>query len=511
MPIFATLRRNLYKDSVALMRIAEQVLSRSGAHRATLVMGTPANKEILAEAKLLVSEVQAAGPSDLVIVIDGDSAQIEAARHEIDVLLTERGPAAHADGAKRIPPTSIRMGLGEAKDACLAQISVPGPYAAAEAMKALKAGLHVFLFSDNVPLSEELVIKALAKRKGLLAMGPDCGTAIIAGVPLGFANVVRRGRIGLVAASGTGLQEISTQIHRMGEGISHAIGTGGRDVSAEVGGVTMLQGLELLARDAATEVIVIVSKPPAEGVTREVLAGARSARKPVVVLFLGASVAESGNIHPAATLFEAASSAVRLCNVQPRPVGFATDTIARVESAKLSAGQQFVRALYSGGTFCAEAQVIWGTQGLQSWSNVPLDKSRTLADPRISEAHTVLDLGDDAFTVGKPHPMIDPSTRIERLLVEAANPAVAVILMDVVLGYGSHDDMAGALAPAIQSARALAAREGRHLTIVSFVCGTEDDPQQLAVQQQTLRDAGALVAPSSTAAARLAGAIVAGR
>ncbi len=503
--VLALYKANLYKDSVALMRINERILALEGIRRATLVMGTGANKDILEEANMLPDGVQAAGPGDLIVVIESDTeAQGRAA-----LIVAEQALEGQTDSPRdpALPARDLRafvQGEALAPSAQLAQISVPGPYAAAEAMKALKRGCHVFLFSDNVSLAEECALKALAVRKGLLVMGPDCGTAILNGVPLGFANAVRRGPIGIVAASGTGLQEASTQIHLAGSGISHAIGTGGRDISAAVGGSTTLQGIDLLAADADTRVILVVSKPPSAAVTDRIMERLAEAAKPAVVLFIGSRVEARSGIHPASTLAEAVALAIGLAGggavsgeerFPPRP--------------SFVASQKYIRALYSGGTFCYEAQAIWREAGLAAWSNAPLDSGRMLVDPLHSVEHTAIDLGDDRFTVGRPHPMIDPSIRIERLQTEARDKAVAVILLDVVLGYGSHPDPAGALSPAIREARLEAAREGRALAVVAFVCGTEEDPQARSVQARTLRDAGALVFAGSTQAAQAAARLVA--
>jgi succinyl-CoA synthetase alpha subunit len=400
------------------------------------------------------------------------------------------------------------MGVAALGGAKLAQIAVPGPYAAAEALKALKAGLHVFLFSDNVPLAEELAVKRLAARKGLLVMGPDCGTAILGGVPLGFANAVRRGAIGLVGASGTGMQEVSCRIHALGEGVSHAIGTGSRDVYEEVGGTTLVAGLEALGADPATTVIGIVSKPPAPSVAERALAVARATGKPTVCLFLGANPDAGGNLHPAATLEEAAAKAVALARGgAPASSGPA----AAPPPVRLAPTQRFLRGLYSGGTYCIEAQLVWRSAGLETWSNAPLEQRLALAHGSPSRGHTAIDLGADEFTLGRPHPMIDFAARLERLAAEALDPSVAAIVIDVVLGYGAHPDPAGALAPAVRAARAAAVREGRELAVIGFLCGTEGDPQELAAQAARLAESGMVLAPCSTAAARLAAGIVARR
>lgn len=510
MPCRAAIKPNFYKDSVALMRISQRLLEGPGLRRASLLMGTAANKEILAQAGLLEAALDTAQPADLMIVLEADEiTAVEAALARVEALLAGERPAASSSGSPEIAARSIAMALERSPEANLVQISVPGPYAAAEALKALRRGLHVFLFSDNVPLAEERVLKDLAARKGLLVMGPDCGTAILAGVPLGFANAVRRGAIGLVGASGTGLQQVATRIHALGEGVSHAIGTGSRDVSAEVGGATMLAGLALLARDQATRVIVIVSKPPAPAVMEHTLASARQCGKPVVVLFLGAQVASGGNLHVARTLDEAAAIAVALLRGRPCAAETDEDLPELVQArGKLAPSQRHLRALYSGGTFCAEAQLAWRDAGLSVWSNAPLAPERALAPLAPSREHTAIDLGADEFTVGRPHPMIDQSLRIERLAAEARDPSVAAIVLDIVLGYGAHADPAGALAPAIRAAREVASAEGRHLVVIAFVCGTEEDPQPLSAQQGALAAAGALVVSGSSAAARAAARLV---
>jgi len=506
-PIAATTKRNFYKDSVALMRIAQAIGARDGVSRVSLLMGTPANKDILSQGGLLAPELAPAAPADLMILVDGDEDALAPALAAIEGELAGRETAAAGERTE-IAARSIAMGLERLERATLAQVSVPGPYAAAEALKALKRGLHVFLFSDNVPLAEEQVLKRLAAKKGLLVMGPDCGTAIIGGVPLGFANAVRRGGIGIVGASGTGMQEVSCRIHALGEGVSHALGTGSRDVSEEIGGTTLLAGLDLLARDPDTRAIVIVSKPPSPAVADRALAAARACGKPVVVLFLGAQVPGGGNVHPVATLEDAASVAVAVARGD-RAVARAGAPEAL--PVRLAAGQRFLRGLFSGGTYCTEAQYVWKGAGIATWSNAPADKKYALPHGAPSRDHTAIDLGADEFTVGRPHPMIDFTARTERLLAEARDPSVAAIVLDVVLGYGANADPAGELAPAVRAARALAAREGRELVVLGFVCGTEDDPQGLASQAETLRAAGMVLAPGSTAAARLAARIVAGR
>ena len=491
---------NLYRDSVSLMQLSAALTKLPGVEQASAIMATPANLELLREARLLNGEQPSASPNDLLLALRGKSAAALHAALAHAVAALDK-PAAPASGAlKGEPLRSLQMALGEAPKANLALISVPGDYAAAEAMKALRLGLNVMLFSDNVSGADEVALKRYARKRGLLVMGPDCGTAIIDGVPLGFANAVRRGAIGVVGASGTGTQQVTCLVHRAGAGISHAIGTGGHDLSEEVGGITMLAGLEKLAQDAGTKVIVLISKPPAPAVAKLILAKASRAGKPVVVNFIGAQIDEP-KVHSAHTLEEAAAAAVALSKgLKP---AYRSPAI-KAPRIRFKASQRYIRGLFSGGTFCYEASALIG----DAWSNAPLDPKRRIKDVWKSRENTLIDLGDDVFTRGRPHPMIDHRLRNERLLAEAADPEVAVILMDVVLGFGAHADPAGEMAPAIRKAHEIARKQRRALAVVGFVCGTDEDPQGLARQEAALRAAGMLLESSNARAALLATRLV---
>lgn len=497
-------RRDTYRDSVELMRVAALIERLPGVTRAALLMASPANRDLLARANLLEGEAATAGPNDLVIAVaTRDGAAAEAALTHASRLLVGQ-PAAAAAVAGAPAPRTIAEALANLPEANLAIVSTPGPYATAEALKALKRGLHVFLFSDNVPIDDEVELKRLARRRGLLVMGPDCGTAILDGVPLGFANAVRRGRIGLVGASGTGLQHVSSLIDRLGEGVSQLIGVGGRDLDERVGASMMLAGIERLAADPGTAVIVLVSKPPAEPVIRRVLDVARTCPQPVVVNFLGGNptAIRDAGATPAATLEDAARLAVALARgdaaLEPasRDVDERLAAAARTQASRLAPGQRHVRGLYSGGTLCQEAALVL-REALGSTGN--------------GGGHTLVDLGADEFTVGRPHPMIDFRLRNERLVAAADDPTAAVVLFDVVLGHGVHPDPAGELVPAIERAREVAAGAGRALVVVASVCGTPADPQSLSRQEEALAAAGVLLAPSNAQAARLAAFVIAGR
>ena len=505
------IRAREYHDSVRLMQVSEQVRNEKGVQETILMMGTDNNKKILATAGLHSAELEAAAANDLVIAIVADNEEAaNRAQKKANALLMER--ASGASNTYR----SFETALGAMPQANLALISIPGEYAAVEARRALERDLHVMLFSDNVAIEDELELKKLARDRGLLVMGPDCGTALIGQARLGFANVVMPGTIGIVGASGTGIQEISVLLHRQGVGISHAIGTGGRDLDAVVGGITMLAAIDHLEADVDTEIIVLTSKPPDQDVARQVLESAARCSKPVVVNFLGGDqqMIVAAGLTPAATLEDAASEVLRLTAGDAAQTGtggmteIELQSLATKEAQRLRPGQLYLRGLFSGGTLCYEAMLILQQRIGEVYSNIPLNKKYHLPDPSQSRENTLLDLGDDAFTQGRAHPMIDPALRNQRLLQEARDPETGVILLDIVLGFGAHANPVDGLVSAIQQSRHQAEKDQRHFVVVASVCGTEEDPQQRSKQEELLREAGVLITNSNAEASRLAGAII---
>jgi FdrA protein len=508
MPVIeAAIRSGTYRDSVVLMQLQRSLVDLPGVLDAGVVMGTDANKAVLAQSGLLAPEAQAAGADDLVIVVRAEEgAAAQAALDQVDDLFAARRRTG-VDQEYR--PRSLETAAEMMPDAQWVLVSVPGRYAAGVSREALRLGRNVFLYSDNVSVEDEITLKRSAADNGLLVMGPDCGTAIINGVGLGFANRVHRGTIGLVAASGTGLQQVSSRIHQLGAGISHALGTGGRDLSEAVGALTAHQGLDLLSRDPETDVIVLISKPPASRVAEELLDAARafSTRwdKPVVVDFIGYSppARRVGDLHFVASFDEAAEMAVELATSAAH--GMAAPDLG-VE--RFAPGQRYLRGLFSGGTMAYEALLLLQGYLPAVYSNVPLDDEHRLADSLVSQGHTVVDLGEDEFTVGRLHPMMDNDLRIRRLRQEAEDPEVALILLDVVLGYGAHSDPAGELGPSIAEARATAEGAGRHLEVVAVVVGTDEDPQGFDVQVAKLEAAGARVETSNDVAIQYVGRLL---
>lgn len=495
------IRSGVYYDSALLMKLQQSLVDLPGVLDAGVIMATEANKDLLAQAGLLVTEVREAGVNDLVIVVKGESeTAAKIALQRVDELIAAR----RSEGiSAEYRSQSLESAVRQLPDAQWVLISVPGRYAARVTREALGMNKHVFLYSDNVSLEDEISLKQEAAQKGFLVMGPDCGTAIVNGVGLGFANKVRRGPIGLVAASGTGLQQVTVRIHQMGGGVTHALGTGGRDLSEAVNAITARQALDLLRRDEETKVIVLISKPPSPKVARDLIETARQMRKAVVVNFIGyaTTMHRIDNVVFVTTFDEAAETAVQLSKT-------ALLEEQDFDPARFTTGQRYLRGLFSGGTLAYEAQLVLREYLPAVYSNVPLSKELRLTDSLASQGHTLIDLGEDEFTVGRLHPMIDNDLRIRRLEKEAADPEVAVILLDVVLGYGAHPDPASELAPAIAQARRVAANAGRYLEVVTVVSGTDEDPQKMAGQVQALKEAGAVVETSNDVAARRVGRLL---
>ena len=519
--------RDTYRDSVFLMRVSTRLREQEGIAQAEILTGTPSNLEALDDHRLLPCELVDAqpGPGDLVIAVRGTEGSVDRALNDARKLIDMRRVHDVGNIESRSPDQYRAHSLPDAleilPDANLALISVPGPHVRGEAMAALRRGLNLLVFSSNVDIDDELAIKREAEQRGLLVMGPDCGTAMFRGAALGFANAVRSGPVGLVGASGTGLQQVSTLIHHCGCGISHIIGTGGGDVGPEIAGRMTLSGMNLLDSDPETRVVVIVSKPPHPKVAERILDRAQRIRKPVVVCFLGWDTSELPGEPPvhAATIEDAALIAVslaenrRLGEVRATAAALESnqdDTLAR-ESSFLTRDQRFIRGLFCGGTFALEAAFLLRATAGDVFGNVRAAGIRSIDATVQVAGHAVLDLGAESLTRGRPHPMLAPHMREPHILSAASDSSVGVLMLDFVLGYGSHPDPAGSTAPILRRASESAAENGHHLAILATVCGTDRDPQRLDEQVRTLRDIGAVVAYSSTATVRNAVRIIEGR
>ena len=495
----ATIVQGLYLDSVKLMLISKELRSLKGVIDAVAIMATKENREILAATDMLVDAIKEAKESEIVIVVKADAdANAKDALCKADELL-RAAPAKHEDKAKTAHNISTAIKKMDIANLCL--ISVAGRYAATEADNALDAGLHVMLFSDNVSMEEELKLKQKAAAKGLLMMGADCGTAIINGVPLAFSNAVLPGKIGIVSASGTGLQEVSVGITHRGRGISQAFGTGGRDGKPEIGGIMLCACLNYLIKDKQTEVIVLIGKTPDKTVLAKLWELISLTTKPTVVNFLNdMEVAPLNNLTYCTSLEETANMACLALNdkhpVIPQDYGIALNEV------RIGKDRSFIRGLYSGGTLCYEAIQHYQREfSVNPKSNISNCKEDLLKNVWVSEGDCFVDMGADDFTVGRPHPMIDYSLRLKKIAEEAKDPTTAVILLDVVLGYGAHPDPASELVPVLKNLP-------KDVAIVCHVLGTDNDPQGLEEQIRKLQDCGVRVFTSHLAALQDAFALI---
>ena len=478
----------LFLDSVILMQISHSITRLDGVEDAALMIGTPSNLDLLDNAKLLARTSRKATGGDLILAVRAQDETAAASALAKAEILLERPTVGHS-GTTTLRPRTLRSAQDNLPAANLALISVPGDFAAAEARKALRAGLNVMLFSDNVSISEEVSLKSEAVAAGLLVMGPDCGTAIIGGVPLAFANQIPQGAIGIIGASGTGIQEVSSLIAQAGYGVSHALGVGGRDLSDPVGGISTLAALAMLEADSATRHIVLISKPPSPSVAKRVIDTLAHSEKPCTVCFLGADAPSlPNNVSFARTLKAAAELATGRSSKNKRPE-------FKPIIPHVPPGRQCIHGLFCGGTLSSEAQVVFLDQGVSVASNAPIPGAEAVGS---GTSHVLIDLGSDEYTRGRPHPMIDPTVRDEELTKALADPTLAVILLDVVIGFGAHPDPAGTIV------RVVAAAGTERPIVVASVTGTDNDPQDRRTQMAKLVDGGIVVAPTNADAATLA-------
>lgn len=475
--IYAFIKKGSFQDSVSLMIISRKLSERPEVDQVSVMMGTPANKSMLESTGFWHDDFAEATPNDICVAVRTETEQPaimdlirEQLEKELSAIASASGSSQQLLKARRWESACQKL-----PQANLLLVSVAGEYAASVAKEGLLAGKNVMLFSDNVPLAQEVELKNLARERGLIVMGPDCGTAMIAGSPLAFANVLPEGGIGVIGASGTGIQEITSQVALHQQGISHAIGLGGRDLSADIGGISALTALEMLASDEATQVIAFVSKPPSPQVRTRIIAAMQNVGKPVVALFLGSKPEQrrEGNVWLANSLSEAARLAVLLMRV------------ARQLQIQPEVAGKGIYGLYAGGTLAAEAAML-----LSAGLNVPMSESHAQGVMLDAGGHRIVDLGDDSYTLGRPHPMIDPTTRSIEIEKLAALPDVGVLLLDVVLGYGACEDPAGAVVQTLEQVRA---RRTAPLVTIATLTGTEGDPQGRTAQSEKLREAGIAV------------------
>lgn len=479
-------KKGSYHDSVVLMLLTNRISTIEGVNKVSIMMATPANKDIFKQSGLDTKELMESTANDMVVVADvKEEGLLKVIMDEVDQFFKKQSTAKQGDkGTESVK--SWDKALEKMPDADLAVISIPGAYAALEADRALDLGMNVFMFSDNVTIEDEKKLKEKAHKKGLAVMGPDCGTGIIQGVPIAFTNSVTPGAIGIIGASGTGIQELTTIIDRLGEGVKNAIGTGGRDLSQEVGGITMMDMIDAMERDDSVKVLVVISKPPAKEIREKISARLRICKKPVITLFLGEKPDfHEENFYHAYTLDEAARLAVSLVRGQEVPEG---EVLADRSSFYPAEAKKTIKAYYSGGTLAGEAAML-----IKEALNMKIPPQKEEGYMLRAEGHVVVDLGDDVYTQGRPHPMIDPAKRIECMKEAIDDDSTGVILLDVMLGYGSHEDMAGALLPAVKELQEKARAEERKIFFVATVCGTRRDYQGYDEAVRKLKQAGVMV------------------
>jgi succinyl-CoA synthetase alpha subunit len=506
------LKKNEYHDSIQLMRVSEDLRKIEGVEQLMVLMATQSNKHVLRNMELTSDEIESAGKNDMIVAVKAVSEEvIENVLQTMDQLFKQgeakkKGQRSHA---------SIDAALQTMPDANLCLISLPGEFAIDQAKKALNSGLHVIIYSDNIPLEDDRAIKELAREKGLLCMGPDCGVTNINGVAFLTASIVQKGPIGIVGASGSGTQLITALTEREGLGISQAIGVGGKDLKDQVGGISMFMGIDVLEADPETKVIVLVSRTPGDETLPAILNKVQKAVKPVVVYFIGGDeeiIKKYGGI-PASDLEDAALKAVNLVRNKPLIKSDFTmsdreiEQIIEKETFQMNAKQHYLRGLYCGGTFCDEAISQLRKSIGDVYSNAPVREELRLENPFISKENTVIDLGDEEFTLGRPHPVIDPEPVRMAILREGKNEDMAVMLIDFILGPAINPDPVGSVINHLKKIKEIRETEGGYLSIIASVCGTDGDPQNLTYQTKMLEEAGVIVMPSNAQAARLAGLI----
>lgn len=517
-------KTNFYRDSLQLMQLSEEVKKIDGVVDAALVMGTYTNKEILEKLNLLTDEGRAATANDLILAIRAkDESLLPKIVSMIEDMLMR--PSTILQPTMDKTYFTIETALEAMPDINLAVVSIPGQYVKEVVFKLLEKGIHVHLFSDHVPIEDEVELKRYASERGLLVLGPGAGTSIINGKAIAFANKVKRGSIGIVAAAGTGLQEVSVLLDKAGLGISQGLGVGGNDVKESVGGIMTIDCIKSLEADEETKAIMIVSKPPDDLILKKIIKYIEEeTRKPFILCFLGTKKYNppkrlANRINSLRSLHAAALGMIRL--IDPEKYKSSRSSISlklselkklcKTLSKNLKPSQKYVRALYTGGTLMYESLLIYNDLiGRNVYSNAPLDLRYKLVDPYKSYMNTVVDLGEEEFTAGRAHPMIDPTIRKLRLIEEAKDPEVAVITMDFVLGYGAHPDPVGAMQEAIIEAKRVAENDSREIVMMAHICGTDADPQNSSIQEGKLKSLGVTIFPTNALMA-FASALVAKR
>ncbi|WP_102410005.1 hypothetical protein [Beduinella massiliensis] len=500
---------NGYRDSIQLLLATSVMMEQTGITSANFAMGTEGGKCIFKALGMESKTIDDAKTSDLIAAAFCDSEEVfEAALSQAFAALTQKQAKG---GGVHQAYRSLETARREHPEAQVCMISIPGEYAKAEAMRALNAGMHVILFSSHISPQDERELKETAREKGLLCMGPDCGVVNLDGAAFLLASITNRGPFGLCGATGVGIQHVGALLHAAGSGVSQIIGTGGGDLRQPVGGISMMMGIDALEADPQTKYILLVSRKPGQETLQTVLQRVEQCKKPVVIYFMGCDAApiEAAGAIYANNLDDVAVQALRLIGEE---LALQTDEEITALAEKAAQGmapqQKYVRGLFTGGTYCDEAMRTMRERIGPIYSNCPLTPDMMLKESTKSRENTCVDYGEDEFTLGKPHPTMEPSIRCPHILREAEDPTTAVLLLDFIFAAAAHPDPVGVVLQKIKEAMALAQSRGGKLAVVASVCGTDADFQNLAQEKQMLSEAGVYVCDTNYRAALLAGKIV---
>lgn len=507
MSVFVEIEKGKYIDSLETLYASSVLMDQEGITAGFVGVGTAPFKDTVISSGLNSPDLDSATGNDLVIIADcSNKAAFDTA---VAAVLASFEVEASVQAEESF--VSTKAAVQKHPEINLCSVSVPGEYAYGEVKKALNAGLHCVVFSNNVPLEQEREMKLLAREKGLLCMGPDCGVANINGAALVLSSINNRGPFGIVGASGTGIQHVAAILHEAGSGVSQTIGTGGNDCKDAVGGIMMLMGIDAMEADPETRYLALISRKPGDTVLPKLLERIKTCKKPVVALFMGcdrAQVEASGAIY-ASSLDDCAIQCLKLIGTHyPLATEDELVTLAAEEVKKYAPEQKYLRGLYTGGTYMDEAANAMIPRIGTIWSNCPIQPEWKLEDSYVSRENACVDYGEEEFTLGRPHPAIDPSIRKPAILREAMDPEVAVILLDFILTPPGHMDPTGFVIDDIKMAQQMAESEGRHITFIASVLGTTADFQDKNKQERQLRDAGVVVCQTNYRAAVLASEII---
>jgi len=488
-------KKNFFRDSVQMMQFSQQLKDEQGVIDAAIVMGTDLNKNTLKKMGLLTEDGISATENDTLITINcQDENSLNNAVQKAEQLLT-------SDITKsKNEFNDLSSALDAFDNANMASLSIPGQFVKEMATELIRKQLHLFVFSDHVPLEDEILLKNLALENNVLFMGPEAGTSILNGTVFGFGNRIRSGSVGIIGASGTGIQESSTMIDLFGEGISHAIGVGGRDLRNDIGGMMTMKTMEVFEDDPNTKAVLLVSKPVGDDVRNKIINKINNFSKKNYVLCL---IGDNENREDSAKIKFSKSIQISVLKILKYVNDDAYKKIkdvvrkqvddsiklAKSLSSDLNNDQRFVRGFFAGGTLCYESKIILEQMIGKVYSNLSSDDEYSIKGNAASKENTLIDFGEEEFTSARPHPIIDPLLRKNRILEDADDPNVGVIIIDIICGINAAKNTMAFHAETIKKAIENAKEKGRRLSVFAYICGTEKDVSENELK--LLTDSGA--------------------